>query len=114
MRDLLRSEPYRTLRDHLVRARKRARLTQRALAARIGRGQPYISEVETGQRRLDIVEFTHLVRALGLDPVEVMRALARGGSEPGRRRPPSPLAAPAVAARTTSSLRRKPGSRTDR
>ena len=92
MRDLLRSEPYRVLRDHLVRARKHARLTQQALAARIGRHQSYISAVETGQQRLDIIEFTHLVRALGLDPAEVMRALASDGGTPSRRRPPSPLA----------------------
>ena len=112
MRDLLRSEPYRVLRDHLVWARRRARLTQRALAARIGRHQPYISEVETGQRRLDIIEFTHLVRALGLDPAEVMRVLARG--KHGRHCPPSPLAARAVVAGTASSFRRNPEARTSR
>ena len=77
MRDLLRSEPYRALRAHLVKARKDARLTQSQLAARIGRRQPFISEIETGQRRLDIVEFIHLTRALGLDPAEVVRKLAK-------------------------------------
>ena len=99
MRDLLRSEPYRVLRGHLVWARKRARLTQQDLAARIGRHQSYISAVETGQQRLDIVEFTHLARALGLDPAEVMRVLARGGGTQGRCCPPSPLAAQAVVRR---------------
>lgn len=78
MRDLLRSEPYRTLRDYLIRARKQARLTQKALAARIGRRQSYISEVETGQRRLDIIEFIHLAEALDLSPAEVMRILVKG------------------------------------
>ena len=96
MRDLLRSEPYRVLRDHLLWARKRARLTQQVLAARIGRPQSYISAVETGQQRLDIIEFIHLVHALGLDPAEVMRALARGGGKHGWHCPPSPLAAWAV------------------
>ena len=114
MRDLLRSEPYRVLRDHLVWARRRARLTQKALAARIGRRQSYISEVETGQRRLDIIEFTHLVGALGLDPAEVMRVLARGGGGHGRHCPPSPLAAQAVVAGTASSFRRNPEARTSR
>ena len=77
MRDLLRSQPYRVVRAHLVGARQRARLTQQALAARIGRPQSYISAVETGQQRLDIVEFIHLVHALGLDPAEVMREVGR-------------------------------------
>ena len=72
MRDLLRSEPYRALRVHLVKARKDARLTQSQLAARIGRRQPFISEIETGQRRLDVIEFIHLTRALELDPAEVI------------------------------------------
>ena len=77
MRDLLRSQPYRVVRAHLVGARQRARLTQQALAARIGRPQSYISAVETGQQRLDIIEFIHLVHALGLDPAEVMREVGR-------------------------------------
>ena len=114
MRDLLRSEPYRVLRDHLLWARKRARLTQQALAARIGRHQSYISAVETGQQRLDIIEFTHLVGALGLDPAEVMRVLARGGGRHGRHCPPSPLAAQAVVAGTASPLRHTPEARTGR
>ena len=77
MRESLRSEPYLTLRKHLVCARKAAGLTQRDLAARIGRQQPFISEIESGQRRLDIVEFLTLAKALALDPAEVMSKLAK-------------------------------------
>ena len=75
--DLLRSKHYDALRAILVKARKDAKLTQAQLAAKICRSQSFVSELETGVRYLDVIEFIPLTRALGLDPAEVMSKLAR-------------------------------------
>ena len=60
-----------------MKARTDARLTQAQLAARIGRSQSFVSELESGGRYLDVIEFIHLTRALNLDPADVMRKLAK-------------------------------------
>jgi DNA-binding XRE family transcriptional regulator len=51
----------------LVAQRKRAGLTQAALADRIGRVQPVIAAIEVGSRRVDVVELIEIAAAIGLD-----------------------------------------------
>jgi transcriptional regulator with XRE-family HTH domain len=41
----------------LVETRKSKGITQQELAGRLDRPQSYIAKVETGERRLDVVEF---------------------------------------------------------
>lgn len=60
---------HRHLVDVLTAARKSAGLKQSELAAKIGKDQSYISLVEGGQRRVDVLEFYVLAKALGRDPV---------------------------------------------
>lgn len=43
-------------------------VTQAALAERIGNTQTFVSKVERGERRLDVVEFTEWCEALGARP----------------------------------------------
>ena len=59
-----------------IAARKRQRVSQVELAARIGRDQPFISLIERGVRRVDIIEFYVLARGIGVDPVELFRDVA--------------------------------------
>ena len=66
----LRSERHKELLQLLRQARKAAGLTQKQLGAFIERSQPFISKIETGQRRLDVVEFLELVEAMGARPHE--------------------------------------------
>jgi len=65
------SPAYRTFIEILVAARKEAGLTQAELGARIGRKQAHISIIETGVRRVDLIEFCALARAMGYDPEEL-------------------------------------------
>lgn len=51
-------------------ARVDADLTQAQLAKLIGGDQSHLSLIEGSQRRLDIVEFIQVAKALGRDPVE--------------------------------------------
>ena len=57
---------YRDLIDRLVAARKQRGLSQEALAKLLGRHQQFVSRYETGERRLDAVEFVDIARQLGV------------------------------------------------
>lgn len=60
----------------LKAARLEAGLTQAELADRIERDQSHVSLIEGSQRRLDLVEFHQIARALGRDPVELFAAIS--------------------------------------
>ena len=57
----------------LADARKSAGLRQVEVAKRLGKPQSFISKMETGERRIDVVEFLLLCRAIGSDPLELLR-----------------------------------------
>lgn len=57
----------------LIDARKRNGLTQVEVAATLGTPQSYVSKYESGERRLDVVEFIAVATALGEDPLELLR-----------------------------------------
>lgn len=62
---------YRQLIGWLVAERKYKKVTQAALAERLGyTNQSYLSKIESFERRLDILEFVRLCEALEVDPHE--------------------------------------------
>ncbi|MGP1354557.1 MAG: helix-turn-helix domain-containing protein [Parasphingopyxis sp.] len=71
------SDAYRTLLELLVESRDRANLHQTELADRVGWDQTKISNVERGIRRIDVIEFCALAKAMNLDPVELFAELNR-------------------------------------
>jgi len=71
----LHSEEYRIFTEALVAARRAAGVTQRELGARLGRDHTFVTKYEGRVRRLDVVEFLQVARALGLEPGEFLRAL---------------------------------------
>lgn len=66
---------YRRFRALLIEARKAAGLTQVALAEQLERPQSFVSKVERGERRLDVVEFLEVARVLRLDVVAFLHQL---------------------------------------
>ena len=66
---------YTDFRRRLVRARKRAGLTQVQLARRLSRPQSFVSKIERGERRVDLIEFHELAQAIGFDPVTFLKDL---------------------------------------
>ena len=71
------TDAYATLLEILVALRKKKKITQVELSRRLGKPQPFVSYFERGERRLDVIEFYAIVRALGADPVEVFAEIAR-------------------------------------
>jgi transcriptional regulator with XRE-family HTH domain len=63
------TEPYRSFIETLVALRSEQGVTQVELARRLGKPQQFVSRYELGIRRLDLVEFYAIARALGVDPI---------------------------------------------
>jgi transcriptional regulator with XRE-family HTH domain len=73
----LRSLQHRALCALLVAARRKADLTQTELAERINKPQSFVAKYEGGERRLDVIEFLAVARALGADPQHILRDLIK-------------------------------------
>jgi transcriptional regulator with XRE-family HTH domain len=63
---------YETLRKLLLNIRLQARLTQIELAEKLGRGQSFVSKVESGEQYLDVLEFVFWCEACGASPASVI------------------------------------------
>ena len=59
----------------LIEKRKKAGLTQTDVAKRLRRYQSFVASVETGQRKVDVVELLAFAKAIGFDPREAIRKL---------------------------------------
>ena len=66
---------YRALIEALVAERKRLSLTQQEVADRLSIHKQFVSRVELGERRLDVVELVDFARALGLVAADLVRAI---------------------------------------
>jgi transcriptional regulator with XRE-family HTH domain len=71
------SPQHEELRRLLIERRQRAKLTQRQVAAKLGRPQRFISRVETGVHRVTVVELLELAEAMGFDPMAALRRVAK-------------------------------------
>jgi transcriptional regulator with XRE-family HTH domain len=75
------SDAYASFLRVLIALRRRQGVSQAELAKRIGREQPIVSLIERGIRRVDLIEFCALMRALNVPPeeafAEVVEALPK-------------------------------------
>ena len=71
------SEAYGAFTRALIAARKDAGLTQTEVAERIGKKQALISIIETGIRRVDVIEFCALARAMGYEPASLFERISK-------------------------------------
>ena len=69
------TQKYDRFRLLMIEARKSADLTQAELATKLSRPQSFVSKYERGERRLDVVEFLEVARALGMDAVKFIKKL---------------------------------------
>ena len=71
------SKRYKTLVGLLVARRKAAGMTQSDLAARLEKSQSFVARLESGQRRITIVEFMTLAKILRFDPYKLISTLEK-------------------------------------
>lgn len=64
---------YRILLGLVRQARKDAQITQDTLAARIQTPQSTITKWETGQQRMDLLEFWSYCRGIETNPIELLQ-----------------------------------------
>tara|TARA_R110002073_G_scaffold265423_3_gene428530 strand:- start:4464 stop:4697 length:234 start_codon:yes stop_codon:yes gene_type:complete len=62
---------------NLISARKSQGIQQYALAGRIGKTQSFVSKYERRERRLDVMEFLDVARALDVDPSDMTKDLPK-------------------------------------
>jgi transcriptional regulator with XRE-family HTH domain len=88
MVDSMFSTGYQQVVAAIIAMRKKAGLTQRQLADALGREQNLVGRIETGQRRVDIVELVWICQACRVEPDEQVIQLVRklkGMGVPKRR-----------------------------
>lgn len=56
------SDEYKLLLARVKRARKDSGMTQKEAALKFGRNQSFISKIESGERRIDVIELGQLMR----------------------------------------------------
>lgn len=68
-------DSYSRLQDVLIEARRTKNLTQVEVATRLGKPQSFVSKYESGERRLDVIEFIDVCQALDANPLSIIRDL---------------------------------------
>lgn len=71
------SKRHKALIDLLIERREAAGMTQADLADRLGEYQSFVARLESGQRRIDVVEFLNIAEALGFDPTKAIATLKK-------------------------------------
>lgn len=69
------AERHQALIALLIQKREAAGLTQTELAEKLGEYQSFVARLESGQRRVDVIEFLALAELLGFEPEQVIREI---------------------------------------
>lgn len=71
----LASPLHKALIEFLIEKRKEAGLTQADVAERLDRYQSFVATVESGQRRIDVVDLLQFAEAIGFDAKDAVDRL---------------------------------------
>ncbi|MGA2231571.1 MAG: helix-turn-helix transcriptional regulator [Tepidisphaeraceae bacterium] len=77
MRKSVYTAEYTALRTALRESRDKAGLSQRQLAERLKVPHSWVAKVESGERRIDLVECGWFLAACGVDPLAVFKRLVQ-------------------------------------
>lgn len=81
MRKTLHSAEHARFLALLIQTRHKAGLTQQQLAKKLGRPQSFVAKYENGERRIDIIEFTTIARAMSAEPVALFARFLAGEAD---------------------------------
>jgi transcriptional regulator with XRE-family HTH domain len=87
MRKSTHTAEYAALRQRLSALRASAGLSQRALADRLGVPHSWVAKVESGERRIDLVEFAWFCAACDGSPADEASAVLAAITSDDKRRP---------------------------
>lgn len=69
------SKRHKALIALLIKEREAAGMTQTELAKALGQYQSFVARIESGERRVDVIEFLDIAKVLGFDPKAVIAKL---------------------------------------
>jgi len=75
MMSMTKRRMYESLQRALVQARQSKGLTQTEIAAHLGKPQSFVSKYESGERRLDVVEFIEVCQVLSIKPQSILNKI---------------------------------------
>lgn len=75
MEKTISSNQHRALIEFLVQQREKIGMTQSDLADALGEYQSFVARLESGQRRVDVVEFMRFAEVLQFNAVDVLKDL---------------------------------------
>ena len=75
MKKSLYTERNQVLLEQLVAARNAANLAQQEVADLLGKPQSFVAKYESGDRRLDVVEFLEIADLIGFDAVKILKKI---------------------------------------
>lgn len=59
----------------LAKVRQDKKLKQSEIAAYLGKPQSFVSKYESGERRLNVIEFLDVCKALSIDPAKILNQI---------------------------------------
>jgi transcriptional regulator with XRE-family HTH domain len=65
----------------IIAKRKAAGITQQQVADSLGQYQSFVARLESGQRRIDVVEFLDLAQILNFDAAKALREIEKIGTK---------------------------------
>ena len=68
---------YKIFREEMVKAREAAGVSQEQLAKQVGWDQTYVSKIERGVRRVDVVELIGICDAIDINAADFMKTLLK-------------------------------------
>ena len=74
------SANHKALVDLIVAKREAVGMTQSQLAEKLGEYQSFVARLESGQRRIDVIEFIEIARVLNFDTAKALKKVALGVS----------------------------------
>ena len=75
MKKSIYSEEYAAFRELLRETRESLNLSQEQLGTMLDRHQPFVARLESGQRRLDVVEFMTMMKVMGVSSTDFLKKL---------------------------------------
>ena len=74
MKKTIHSGELEKLKTWLRKQREEKGLSMRELAAILDKPHSFVGKVEQGERRLDVIEYVHYCKALGVSPITGLKA----------------------------------------
>lgn len=66
---------YHLFQNLLIEIRQQQHLTQQEVALRLGKPQSFVSKYESGERRLDVIEFLAVCKGLDINPTTIIEKI---------------------------------------